>query len=100
MFRKIIRLSGVQDFVSLLTGSIARRHHHHRRKHKHKCDTAKWASRLTLHHNATLVFTVDQKGCANFSGVQKAVDAVPESSTDTTLIIIDSGTYRLYPFFC
>ncbi|CAL0309910.1 unnamed protein product [Lupinus luteus] len=37
---------------------------------------------------------VDLHGCGNFSSVQKAVDAVPESSSNTTLIIIDYGTYR------
>ncbi|KAK7378707.1 hypothetical protein VNO80_04153 [Phaseolus coccineus] len=94
---KIIKLSGAQDLVSLIT-SIARRrdhhHHHHRGRHREKCDGAKWDSRLIQHYNVSLVFTVDLKGCANFSSVQKAVDAVPESSSDTTLIIIDSGTYR------
>ncbi|KAK8473595.1 hypothetical protein PHAVU_001G183100 [Phaseolus vulgaris] len=98
IFSKIIKLSGAQDLVSLIT-SIARRrhrhhHHHHRGRHKEKCDGAKWDSRLIQHYNVSLVFTVDLKGCANFSSVQKAVDAVPESSSDTTLIIIDSGTYR------
>ncbi|XP_027349166.1 probable pectinesterase 15 [Abrus precatorius] len=92
IFSKIIKLSGAQDFVSLLT-SIAWRHHH-RRRHKGKCDKAKWASKLIQDYNVTLVFTVDLKGCGNFSSVQKAVDAVPESSCDTTLIIVDSGTYR------
>ncbi|XP_047176466.1 probable pectinesterase 15 isoform X2 [Vigna umbellata] len=87
--------SGAQDLVSLIT-SIARRrhHHHHHHHHKEKCEGAKWDSRLIQDYNVSLVFTVDLKGCANFSSVQKAVDAVPESSSDTTLIIIDSGTYR------
>lgn len=96
IFSKIIKLSGAQDLVSLIT-SIARRrhhHHHHRGRHKEKCDGAQWDSRLIQDYNVSLVLTVDLKGCANFSSVQKAVDAVPESSSDTTLIIIDSGTYR------
>lgn len=93
IFSKIINLSGAQDLVSLFT-SIAMRRHHHRR-HKEKCDEAKWDSGLIQKYNVRLVLTVDLKGCANFSSVQKAVDAVPESSSDTTLIIIDSGTYRL-----
>lgn len=92
---KIINLSGAQDFVSLVTSIVAsRRHHHHRKRHKEKCDKSKWASRLISDYNVTLVLTVDLKGCANFSSVQKAVDAVPESSSDTTLIIVDSGIYR------
>ncbi|KAK7337145.1 hypothetical protein VNO77_17705 [Canavalia gladiata] len=94
IFRNIIKLSGAQDFVSLLTSIARRRRHHHRRRHKKKCDKTKWGSRLIQDYNASLVFTVDLNGCANFSSVQKAVDAVPESSSDTTLIIIHSGTYR------
>ncbi|KHN02285.1 Putative pectinesterase 15 [Glycine soja] len=89
----IIKLSGAEHFMSLIT-SIARRRHHHRRSHKEKCDRSKWDSKLIQDYNVSLVLTVDLKGCANFSSVQKAVDAVPESSSDTTLIIIDSGTYR------
>jgi hypothetical protein len=46
----------------------------------------------------TTVFTVDLKGCANFTSVQKAIDAVPESSSNITRIIINSGTYRLIFF--
>ncbi|XP_061352608.1 probable pectinesterase 15 [Gastrolobium bilobum] len=91
---KIIKISGVQDLVSLLLTSIAWGRHHHRKRHKDICNKTKWASRLTPYYNVTLVFTVDLKGCANFSSVQKAIDAVPESSSDNTLIIIDSGTYR------
>ena len=99
VYSKIIKLSGAQDFLSLLT-SIARRRHHHRRRQKEKCDPAKWASRLIQDYNVSQVFTVDLKGsCANFSSVQKAVDAVPESSSETTLIIIDSGTYRSFSLF-
>ncbi|KAJ1376395.1 Zinc finger, PHD-type [Sesbania bispinosa] len=93
MPRKIIKLSGAQDFVSLLT-SIVRGRHHHPKRQKDKCDNAKWASKLISDYNVALVLTVDLKGCGNFSSVQKAVDAVPESSSDTTLIIIDSGIYR------
>ncbi|XP_057438225.1 probable pectinesterase 15 [Lotus japonicus] len=86
IFSKITKLSGSQDFVSLIT-SIARKHHHWKR-HEDKCDQVKLA------YNVTHVFTVDLKGRGNFSSVQKAIDAVPESSSDTTLILIDSGTYR------
>ncbi|XP_020212738.1 putative pectinesterase 14 [Cajanus cajan] len=93
IFTKIIKFSGAQDFVSLIT-SVARRRHHHHRSHKEKCDGSKWNSRLIQDYNVSQVLTVDLQGCANFSSVQKAVDAVPESSSDTTLIIIDNGTYR------
>lgn len=44
-------------------------------------------------HNATLVLTVDRKGCANFTSVQKAIDAVPDDYTSRTLITIDAGVY-------
>ncbi|XP_019424899.1 PREDICTED: probable pectinesterase 15 isoform X2 [Lupinus angustifolius] len=86
IFHKIIRLSGAQDIVSIVTSIL--------RTHKDKCDKAKWASTLIQNYNVTLVLIVDQHGCGNFSSVQEAVDAVPESSSNTTLIIIDSGTYR------
>ena len=43
-----------------------------------------------------LVLTVDLKGCANFSSVQEAINAVPEYSSSRTLIIVDSGTYRSF----
>lgn len=99
IFRKIIKLSGAQDFVSLLTSIGRWKHHHRRRRHTHKCDNTKWAnSTLIPDYNVTLVFTVDLYGCANFTSVQEAVDAVPESSNDTTLIIIDSGTFRSFLF--
>ncbi|MED6175192.1 putative pectinesterase 15 [Stylosanthes scabra] len=91
LFRKIIKLSGAQDLLSLVT-SISRRRHH--RRHKTKCDPSKWNSTLIQDYNVSRVFSVDLKGCANFSSVQDAVDAVPQFRTDTTLIIIDSGIYR------
>lgn len=43
-----------------------------------------------------LVLTVDLNGCADFSSVQEAVNAVPDSSPSRTLIVIDSGTYRSF----
>ncbi|XP_058757390.1 probable pectinesterase 15 [Vicia villosa] len=92
ILNKLIKLNGVQDFVYLVVSSIAQ--HHHREKHKEKRDRVEWTSKSFLNCNATIVFTVDLKGHANFSSIQKAVDAVPESSSNTTLIIINSGTYR------
>ncbi|KAJ7976877.1 Pectinesterase [Quillaja saponaria] len=93
---RIVELSGAQDFLTLITRIAGRSHHrHHRRKHIDQCDKAKWkSSRLIPDYNVALVLTVGLKGCANFSSVQKAVDAVPESSPSRTLIILDSGTYR------
>ncbi|RHN48572.1 putative pectinesterase [Medicago truncatula] len=90
LLSKIIKLRGAQDFVSLLITSIASTRHHHWMRHKEKCDEAKRASQLILDYNATITFTVDLNGRANFSSVQKAIDAVPESSFNTTLIIINS----------
>ncbi|KAJ0963589.1 hypothetical protein J5N97_028711 [Dioscorea zingiberensis] len=70
-------------------------HHHHRRRSRTVCDESKWKSRIASDHdNATLVFTVDLKGCANFTSVQKAVDAVPDFSPTRTLILVDAGVYR------
>ncbi|XP_054794490.1 probable pectinesterase 15 [Prosopis cineraria] len=88
---RIIKLSGAEDFVSLIT-RFARLHP--RRKQKEKCDKATWDSDLILDYNVSLVLTVSLKDCGNFSSIQKALNAVPESSPDKTLIIIDSGIYR------
>ncbi|XWS43510.1 hypothetical protein CRYUN_Cryun16bG0110000 [Craigia yunnanensis] len=97
--RRVVRQSG--EFISLLTRMVSR-HHHHRHHHqhhihrrpKHKCDLTKWRSSLISQYKVSLVLTVDLKGCANFSSVQKAIDVVPDSSPSKTLIVIYSGTYR------
>ncbi|GKV40846.1 hypothetical protein SLEP1_g48446 [Rubroshorea leprosula] len=95
----VVKQSG--DFFSLLTTMASGSHHHHRHHHHHdrrrpkrRCEGVKWKSILISHYKVSLVLTVDLKGCANFSSVQKAVDAAPESSPSNTLIIVDSGTYR------
>lgn len=47
-------------------------------------------------HNASLVLTVDRRGCANFTSVQQAVDAVPDhaaAAAARTLIAVDAGVY-------
>ncbi|XP_052171993.1 probable pectinesterase 15 isoform X2 [Diospyros lotus] len=89
--------SGIYIFPSFID-RIARRHHHHhhrrRRRRNIACDDSKWKSRLISDYNVSLVLTVDTRGCANFSSVQKAVEAAPEFSPSRSLIIIDSGTYR------
>ncbi|GJM99617.1 hypothetical protein PR202_ga16737 [Eleusine coracana subsp. coracana] len=65
--------------------------HQHRRR---KCDEhAKWVAKMVALHNATLVLTVDRKGCANFTNLQKAIDAVPDHSSSRTLITLDAGVY-------
>ncbi|KAK9195317.1 hypothetical protein WN943_003437 [Citrus x changshan-huyou] len=86
----------VEDLLSLVT-----RHHHHHHHHRVKCDKNNWRLRiishykwLVYHYRVSLILTVDLHGCANFSSVQKAVDAVPSFSPSKTLIIIDSATYR------
>ncbi|CAN8234198.1 unnamed protein product [Cochlearia groenlandica] len=45
-------------------------------------------------YKASLVLVVDLNGGGNFTTVQSAVDAVPELSSSTTLIIINPGIYR------
>ncbi|KAJ6407522.1 hypothetical protein OIU84_010916 [Salix udensis] len=90
--KRVIKKSGLKVFQSLVASFFSR--HHHRRKHKIKCDMNKWRSRLTHRHKVSLILTVDLKGCGNFSSVQKAVDAAPELSSSTTLIMMDSGIYR------
>ncbi|KAB5552340.1 hypothetical protein DKX38_009651 [Salix brachista] len=90
--KRVIKKSGLKVFQSLVASFFSR--HHHRRKHKIKCDMNKWRSRLIHRYKVSLVLTVDLKGCGNFSSIQKAVDAAPELSSSTTLIIMDSGIYR------
>ena len=64
-------------------------------KHNNEpCDQTTWNSHLISDYNVSLVLTVSSKGCGNFSTIQKAVDNVPESNSDKTLIIVDSGIYR------
>lgn len=94
--------TGLGDIVSLIDSLTRRghrhhRHHHrpHRRKRRVDCDESRWMSRTaSVQQNVSLILTVDQNGCANFSSVQKAVDSVPDYSPYRTLIIIDSGVYR------
>ncbi|XP_062193630.1 putative pectinesterase 14 [Phragmites australis] len=63
-------------------------------RHRRKCDEqAKWAAKMASLHNATMVLTVDRKGCANFTSLQKAVDAVPDYAAVRTLIAVDAGVY-------
>lgn len=95
---RIINHIGVVDKYysnSVLSDLFSRIFAYHRRK-KRKCDDAKWKSKLINAYKVALVLTVDLNGCGQLSSVQKAVDAVPAWSTSKTLIIIDTGTYRLY----
>ncbi|GAB4833545.1 Probable pectinesterase 15, variant 2 [Ancistrocladus abbreviatus] len=91
VLQSIFEESGLSDLISVL-----KRHHHHRHRRRRKipCDETKWTSKLTSFYDVSQVLTIDLKGCANFSSVQKAVDAVPDLSSSWTLIIIDSGIYR------
>uniref|UniRef100_A0A2N9HZ50 Pectinesterase n=1 Tax=Fagus sylvatica TaxID=28930 RepID=A0A2N9HZ50_FAGSY len=92
IFKKAVKQSGVEDFLSSLTlGTFRVSRHHHQRKPKRKCDKRKWKSRLVSIYKVALVLTVDLKGCANFSSVQKAINAVPEYSPSWTLIVVDSA---------
>ncbi|KAK1291080.1 putative pectinesterase 15 [Acorus calamus] len=89
--REVVGESFMDDLVSLVKRAVSRHHHPRRRRRKIKCDESIWTSRKI---NASIVLTVDLKGCANFSSVQRAVDAAPDNSPNRTLIIIDSGIYR------
>lgn len=72
-----------------------RHHHHQHHQHSMSCnESSQWKSSLISLYNVSDVLTVGSKGCANFSSVQKAVDAVPDFSHSWTLIMVDSGTYR------
>ncbi|KAK6942722.1 Pectinesterase, catalytic [Dillenia turbinata] len=95
ILEKVLEQSGIEELSSIVKHvrhEISR--HHHRRKRRKKCDRRKWKSRLASVYNVTLILTVDLKGCANFTSVQKAIDTVPEFGLDKTLIIIDFGVYR------
>ncbi|KAF0911490.1 hypothetical protein E2562_011136 [Oryza meyeriana var. granulata] len=75
---------------------VAHPHLHHRRR-KRCADHLRWAASLASHHNATLLLTVDHNqaaGCANFTTIQNAVDAVPDYALTRTLIAVDTGIYR------
>lgn len=88
-------INGILDKVARQLRSSSRlHHHHHHHDHKNPCDDSPWKSKLTAVYDVSQVLTVDLRGCANFSSVQKAVDAVPDNSHQKTLIIVDSGTYR------
>ncbi|KAJ1289056.1 hypothetical protein BS78_02G135800 [Paspalum vaginatum] len=78
------------SFTSSGSGAEEGRHHHRRRA----CDEqARWVAKMASMHNASLVLTVDRKGCANFTSLQKAVDAVPAYASARTLIAVDAGVY-------
>ncbi|XP_058757393.1 probable pectinesterase 15 [Vicia villosa] len=58
------------------------------------CDDSPWSSSFINDYNVTLVLRVDKKNCGNFSTIQEAINNVPDSSLQFTLVIIDSGIYR------
>ncbi|KAH7512048.1 hypothetical protein FEM48_Zijuj12G0049100 [Ziziphus jujuba var. spinosa] len=89
----VVEQIGVDNSFSDILSRIFASMHYHRRR-RWKCDQSQWKSKLINKYKVALVLTVDLNGCAQFSSVQKAVDAVPAWSTSKTLIIIDSGTYR------
>ncbi|KAF6171563.1 hypothetical protein GIB67_018087 [Kingdonia uniflora] len=92
---KELGLGEILDVLRRLVGrSSGHHHHHHKRKPKVKCDKSKRTSTVIDDYNVSLVLTVDLKGCANYSSVQKAVDNVPDYSPTKTLILIDYGLYR------
>jgi len=73
------------------TGAAEEGRHHHRRR---ACDDhARWVAKMASLHNASLVLTVDRRGCANFTSLQEAVDAVPDRAAARTLIAVDAGVY-------
>ncbi|KAI6675718.1 hypothetical protein NL676_003624 [Syzygium grande] len=84
----------VEEILSVSTSLIMPRHHNHLLTKPVECDGSIWKSEVINDYRVGLVLTVDLKGCANFSSVQRAVDAVPDFSPSRTLIILDSGTYR------
>ncbi|XP_050226870.1 probable pectinesterase 15 [Mercurialis annua] len=104
ILKRVLKKTGFDEVLSMIL-SAGHHHHHHPHHHHHrrkvKCNKTTWESRivyrfrtLIYHFRVSDIFTVDLRGCGNFSSVQKAVDFVPNFSPSPTLIIIDSGTYR------
>ncbi|KAK4345753.1 hypothetical protein RND71_035929 [Anisodus tanguticus] len=87
LLKRLIEKSDVQDLFFIFEGIK-------RSLHSSKCDYSKWNSKLVSVYGVSHVLTVDLNGCANFSSIQKAVDAVPDDSPTRTLILVDSGTYK------
>ncbi|KAI3441458.1 Pectinesterase [Psidium guajava] len=85
----------LEAILSVVTSLIMPRHLNHHLTKPVDCDGSIWKSKLINGYRVGLVLTVDLKGCADFSSVQRAVDAVPDFSPSRTLIILDSGTYRI-----
>ncbi|CAN4118883.1 unnamed protein product [Withania somnifera] len=89
--KRVIEKIGIQDFFFIFKEIITRS----LLLHSSKCDDySKWNSKLVSLYGVSHVLTVDLNGCANFSSIQKAVDSVPDNSPTTTLILVDSGTYK------
>ncbi|KAL1566025.1 putative pectinesterase 15 [Salvia divinorum] len=100
---KVGRKLGLEDIFCTAEDVIYKKHHrphhhhhhHHHRRQKSSCnETLKWSPNLKSSKKISVVLTVDAKGCANFSSVQRAIDAAPDFSRSWTLIMVDSGTYR------
>ncbi|KAJ4977665.1 hypothetical protein NE237_008445 [Protea cynaroides] len=102
--KRVMQQSGIDELLSLLKKCIThhmsgrpRRHRHHRRRRRRKtdCDDTNTLTSWTVsEYQVSLLLTVDLKGCANFTSIQKAIDAVPDDSPTRTLIFIGSGVYR------
>ncbi|XP_009631932.1 putative pectinesterase 14 isoform X1 [Nicotiana tomentosiformis] len=86
LLKRVVEKSGLQDFFCIFQEIT--------RLHNSKCDDSKWNSKLISVYGVSHVLTVDLNGCANFSSIQKAVDAVPDDNPTRTLILVDSGTYK------
>lgn len=96
--RKLVKQSVGGDIVfrARSRGFAGRRHspHHRRRGSAVECEQFRRAARIAAEQNATLILTVGHNGCANFSSLQRAVDAVPDYSPGRTFVILDSGVFR------
>ncbi|XP_010683975.2 probable pectinesterase 15 isoform X1 [Beta vulgaris subsp. vulgaris] len=102
----VVKQVTFHDFLGVLKdirgGRFWSKHHHHHHHHHHGngsthemcADQSMWRSTLPSLYRVSQTLTVDLHGCGNFTSVQKAVDAVPDLSSSSTLIIINSGLYR------
>ncbi|KAG6721293.1 hypothetical protein I3842_03G106400 [Carya illinoinensis] len=82
----------------LIPYSLGRHHHHQHRKHRNESKVESVCDDFPPDFpppetNTTLYICVDRNGCCNFTSVQAAVDAAPNSSLKRTIIWINNGVY-------
>ncbi|KAJ4977736.1 hypothetical protein NE237_008516 [Protea cynaroides] len=92
--KRVMQQSGIDELLSLLKKCITNRMTRRICRRNMDCDdTNTFTSWIVSKYHVSLLLTVDLKGCANFTSIHKAIDAVPDNSLTRILIFIDSGVY-------